>query len=75
LENDKKINQEVRREMTPLDVILAGLRNALADDESMAFWEERRKEKERFRWYKCQNCGWPYRVIGDEPCPYCRARR
>lgn len=62
--------------MTPFEVIMNGLRASLADDEQMAFWEERRKEKEKFRWCKCDFCGTPYRDMpGLSHCPYCKKRR
>jgi hypothetical protein len=69
--------------MTPMEVILNGLRQALADDEQMDYWEERRKEKKReeekeitridgpFPFVKCESCGKPYRLISNL-CPWCR---
>jgi hypothetical protein len=61
--------------MTALDVILNGLRASFPPDEVMTENEERGKERERFRWMKCEFCGTPYREIWGSPCPYCKNER
>ncbi len=61
--------------LTPMDVILNGIRNSLPDDPFMDIQEERRHENERFKWTKCNSCGKPFRDMGEIKCPYCKERR
>jgi len=60
------------RNLSPIDVILNGLRPEFGRDEI----EEAKLKKmdNRFPWVKCPNCHKRYRDMGEIKCPWCKGR-